>query len=293
MNTSPTPSNLNRSALRKRICAGCIAALLCGVSWSARANLIAYDGFNYPLGQTVIGQGTNAGWPSSGQKYTTSSGANGNSTLEASSMSPTYGLLTSGNQLDVNGSAAAGGSAGVYRGLGLTYSTANNIYWFSVLMHLDSGGGSAYAGVSLFNDTTSEQEQLFFGQRNTATTWGLEQHAGHGANSSVSAIGSSAALLVVELNGNTDTASLFVDPTSLGGDAPNTPSATITFTDFSFNTFRIQAGDEDLDVDEMRFGTSYADVTPVPEPGVAWLAVPGLFSILLVTRRQKRACAAQ
>ena len=210
-------------------------------------------------------------------------------------MLPYYGLIASGNQLHTSGSTTPGNNAGVYRNLGLSYSTAGNVYWFSVLLQIDTGVGNSYAGVSLFS---SSAEQFFYGQRNVSSFWGMEQHAGSGANSSVSALGSANGFLVVELDGTSGdashrTAKLFVNPTSLGGAAPAMPSATLTFTDFSFNRFRAQSGKEDLDVDELRFGTSYADVTPIPEPGMACWALLGLLFALFAGRQRKQSRAAQ
>ena len=236
---------------------------------SAKATLLAYEGFDYTAGQSVVGQGTNAGWPTAGDPYTISAGNSANASIEAPDTSVGNGLLTSGNQLDINGSAP-GGNEGVYRDLGATYSTAGNIYWFSALMQVDSNVGASYAGVSLFTNTA---EDFFFGQRNRTPFWGIEQHAGSTANSIVSAANSTSAFLVVQLNGITHTASLYVNPNLSTGGIPATASTSLTFTDFAFNRLRIEAGVETLDVDEIRFGTTYGDVTPTasaamqaPEP---------------------------
>ena len=243
--------------------------LLLAASSPAKATLLAYDGFNYAAGQTVVGQGTNSGWPTANDPYTISAGNSANASIEASDMNTGNGLVTSGNQLDINGSAP-GGNEGVYRNLGATYNTAGNVYWFSALMQVDSNVGASYAGVSLFNNTT---EDFFFGQRNRTPFWGIEQHAASTANSTVSAANSTTAFLVVQLNGITHTASLYMNPNLSMGGIPATASTSLTFTDFSFDRFRVEAGVETLDVDEIRFGTTYADVTPTttavmqaPEP---------------------------
>ena len=195
-------------------------------------------------------------------------------------------LSVSGNQLHLDGSSTPGLSAGVYRNLSTTYNTAGNIYWFSELLQVDNGAGASYAGISVFSTAA---EQFFFGQRNASSTWGMEQHAGSGASSGVSALNSANGLLVLELNGNTHTASLFVNPLSLGGSAPATPNATLTFTDFLFNRIRAQAGNENLDVDELRFGSTYADVTPlatpVPEPAAL---LPAMFLGLIPVYMARR-----
>jgi hypothetical protein len=280
------PTHPTRKLLRKRI--GCFLVLLCGISGSAHATLFAYDGFNYTLSQTVVGQGADAGWSSPGQTYTQSQGDSADALSEMSAMVPYQDLMTSGNQLQLNGTTAPGNNEGVYRNLGSTYNTAGNIFWFSVLLQVDSGAGTSYAGISLFSSTS---EQYFFGQPNVSTTWGMEQHAGAGASSTVSLLNSATGFLVVELDGINQTASLFVNPTSLGAGAPATPDATFAFSDFSFDRIRLQAGNENLNVDELRFGSSYADVTPAPEPGVVMLAALGVLIFMLVQRGWKRQVA--
>jgi len=78
---------------------------------------------------------------------------------------------------------------------------------------------------------------------------------------------------------------------SLGGTAPAMPNATMTFTDSSFNRFRAQARDENLDTDELRFGIAYADLAPVPEPAAALPGALLLLTAALVERRRKRSHA--
>ncbi|MCX6935777.1 MAG: hypothetical protein NTZ01_06275, partial [Verrucomicrobia bacterium] len=121
---------------------------LCCFCQSATASdaPLAYDGFNYTLNQTLLGQGTDAGWASSGQTYTISAGDGTGAHSEVSDMTPYLNLETSGNQLNLLGASAPGGASGVYRNLGTTYNTANNDYWFSALLQLDTTAGNSYAG---------------------------------------------------------------------------------------------------------------------------------------------------
>ena len=273
---------LNRGALG-RVPISILLVLTCGFCWSTYAALIAYDGFNYPMGQTVVGQNGGTGWSGG---YAQNVGNSAAAYSEVSDIASSFpNLSSSGNQLHLNGTSAPGGSEGVYRNLASSYSTAGNVYWISVLLQIDNGVSASYAGVSLFSGTT---EDFFFGQRNGSSTWGFEQHAGADASSSVSAASSADGLLVVELDGNTHMASLFINPTSLGGSAPNTADRTLTFTDFTFNRIRAQAGNENLDVDELRFGTTYADVTPVPEGATVLPAVLVLVIAVIVERRWKQ-----
>ena len=250
--------------------------LLCGVYRPAVGSLIGYEGFNYTTNQTIYGQGVDANWPAAGQTYTIYQGNSASGIAEAADMTPYLGLVTSGNQAHLFGTTAPGGTETVFRNFGASYSTANNIYWFSVLLRVDAGAGSHYAGVSLFSDST---ENLFFGQRSGSTFWGMERSGSGGSstNTSVSLAGRVVGFLVVQIDGTTGDAThriarLYVNPTLLGGAAPATPTATLTIADFSFNRFRAAANGEDLDVDEIRLGTTYADVATIATPTISGLA---------------------
>jgi len=73
------------------------------------------------------------------------------------------------------------------------------------------------------------------------------------------------ALLVVQIDFDftADTVSLFVNPSELAGDAPATPSAQLT-ADVRFRNLSYYAGNDFMSssIDEIRFGQSFAVVTP-------------------------------
>ena len=233
---------------------------------TARAALLAEDTFNYATNNSVVGQGSDSNWPATGKKWT------GSTTAIMETGDLTYSnLAVSGDSVEVQGNGL-----GVFRTLGVTNNTAGQILWLSALMQVDQSVGNSYAGVSLFQGGVAEK--FFFGQRISATKWGMEIHAGPGISSSVTTVSNETGFLVVKLDGTTGVASLYVNPVTLGGSAPITANATMTFTNFSFDTFRIQSGGtEKLDVDELRLGTTYASVTPlaIPEPTTALLLALG------------------
>jgi len=88
-----------------------------------------------------------------------------------------------------------------------------------------------------------------------------------------------------------DITSLYINPTSFGGSAP-TPTLTLTnsVSDAAaisaFYLFQSNSGTPFLQFDELRIGTTWADVTPlaVPEPGTWALLIGGLGVMLLVRR---------
>lgn len=241
-----------------RIGGSLLAALCCACP--AHAALIAYDSFSYPAASQISGQGTAAGWPTGGGKWT---GGTYQVTMETPGSDYNYhGLAHAGNVVDF-----VGGSAPIFRMLGTTFSTAGNIYFVSFVMDVDSNPAGSYAGLSLFNtNDATKQEQFFIGQDNLNKNWSVELSANSARGVSATPITTQhAVLLVVEFNGIANTASLFANPTSLGGSAPATPSATLDLTsqEFSFNQIRISAGTgQTMDVDEFRLGTTFADVTP-------------------------------
>ena len=184
------------------------------------------------------------------------------------------GLANSGNVVDIKGN-----NEGIYRLFGQSFNTAGNVYWFSVVMDVDSNPAAAYAGLSLFSSTDpTKKEKLFIGQDSYNTHWSMELSANTTRVASTTLIQpQTSALLVFEIDGINQRANLYVNPTSLGGGAPVTPSATLDLTghEFSFDQIRIQSGGTQvMDADEVRFGTTYADVTPTDIPEArSWLTL--------------------
>ncbi|MFA6563838.1 MAG: Calx-beta domain-containing protein [Verrucomicrobiia bacterium] len=88
-------------------------------------------------------------------------------------------------------------------------------------------------------------------------------------------------LLVLRMRfGTTDTFDLFVNPSSLGGDAPASPNATKTTTGAADIFFRALAfsGNNALNsmaLDEIRFGDTYAAVTPPNAAGTVQFSASG------------------
>ncbi len=238
---------------------------------TAQATLLAQDEFSYAVGSQIVGQGSNSDWPTAGKNWT------GATTAIMETGDLTYSNLSiSGDSVEVQGN-----NQGIFRALGVTNSTAGQVLWLSALMQVDQSVGNSYAGVSLF--LGGGTEKFFFGQRYVDTKWGIERFGLGGVDSTVTTVSNATGFLVVKLDGIAGMISLYVNPSTMGGSAPVTASASMSFTNFSFDTFRIQSGGtEKLDVDELRLGTTYASVTPViPEPatvlllafggGLAWL----------------------
>lgn len=93
-------------------------------------------------------------------------------------------------------------------------------------------------------------------------------------------------LMVLKFDFDQDVVSLYVNPSSLGGPAPVSADATLALdATFGFRSVAWYAGRDPGfgSLDELRIGTTYASVTPIPEPAALGLLAPA--AMLLVRRR--------
>jgi hypothetical protein len=85
-----------------------------------------------------------------------------------------------------------------------------------------------------------------------------------------------------------NTVSVWLNPTALGGAAP-AATLTVNYSSPNFNRVLFGQSGTDSRVDEMRIGTSYASVTPIPEPGTyALLAGFGVLAFVVIRRRFRK-----
>ena len=261
-----------------------LAALCCNAPQS-RAAATVYEGFDYPAGANALaskngGIGWNNPWDT------------GLSDIVAGGFNYTDGL---GNQLVTVGNRAAAdqNSAGNLRFLSNTFSSGT-VYLSFLLQCTNSASNFNYAGLSLYSGVA---EEIFFGDINAPPngTLGIER-LGFENGFLIGTDASLLNLIVVRIDFNAGTTagnekvSIFVDP-SLDAE----PATAFRFTDvadFSFDRIRIQSGRtsgaDPLEIgqfDEIRVGSTYADVTPhtVPEPGACGLAA--LAGLMLWGRR--------
>jgi hypothetical protein len=235
------------------------------------AALTAYEPFDYVAGSLTGqsgGTGWNAGWTVSGTGGTVSSPGlsyvDGNST----------GLAVAGNKADW-----VSNNNGNFRLPTSTPDANGTTLYLSFLAQLTTSTG--YAGLSLFQGVT---ENLFLGAPNTRTFWGIDPKAG-GSGVAVSTTPTTTlSLLVYRIDfAATTTISLYVNPTL--GIEPATPAITATRPSFTWDTIRIQSGNGSVGaIDEIRIGTDYGSVAPIPEPS-AIAAIFGGLGILLMRRR--------
>lgn len=257
-------------------------AVIGGIACSpviGHADTLVSESFNYSVGG-LVGQNGGTGW--GGSWTAIDAGASGG----VQSGSLTYGdLVTSGNQAYVTTTA---GTSGFSRALGSTFSdaTTNTIY-LSFAFNWNSG--TRFLGLQLLNGGTSAIEfNKFAGQSN----FGIQS----GTGSTAITTGTTNFVVVkIEFNASgNDTVSLYTNPSLTGGE-PMTASSTRSFASLSFNTIRLATGYDNgsqttaaAAFDEIRIGTTYADVvSAIPEPS-SFAALAGIAALGFVAVGRRR-----
>lgn len=247
-------------------------ALSGAMASSAFGTVIASDSFSYSAGAAA------------GQSGGTGFGANAyTGTANITSPGLTFsGLQSSGNKVSTT-STSGSPNQGIFRILSASQGgVANSSIFISVLASSDATLPN-YAGLSLFNGGT---EELFIGKVSSTNNWGVAQSTIAG-NSGIAAT-TTPAFLVAQIaygaNPATPTVNLWVNPTP--GGTLGTPNQTATADAIVFDRIRIQSGDQPFNFDEVRIGTTYPDVSPVPEPAAAGFL--GCLALGMLRRRHRR-----
>jgi len=242
-----------------------------------------------PFAYTVAGEldGNNGGTGGGGNAWGSYLGtANPQDYVIASgSLSdPTHTLLTSGNM--VSTIAPGAGFDGRYFGyLPGQGNTGSNLF-YSILIQPSNLGittnvanaGDGAFGLQLFGG--GGQNGVFVGVSGNNANWALGEGSITSA-STVPAVSNVTAFLAVEVEygASTDTELLYVNPTP-GAAQPGTPSATLVYNIGNQNGLGIATyNGAEANFDEIRGGTTWAYVTPVPEPSAFVLAAFGIASL--------------
>lgn len=281
--------------------AALIAVAMLAFTAAARAQLLAYEGFNYPAGTKLNGQGTGFGWAGAWQTspvYVTNGNDNAvtNGSMKPGGLAFSGGrLVTKGNdvrsfrQFDTSpGSAAA--LAGVVNTNG-QIGVSNKTVWIGFMAALSpgtntptgNGGFHVFDGlgdlVAFPDGDKSHHEILFLGDRNNPTTglyWCLEvTSGGSGSADSTVLVSTNQHFLVYKidfLGARNGRVTLYIDPVpgttpSNAAFAANIVSSTTVQTNFQFNYLEVGSANgspviERLDLDEFRMGITFADIAP-------------------------------
>ena len=264
--------------MKHTVLSSTIAALL--LTTVAHAASIATEQFIYPAGG-IAGQNGGSGFASSWR---------GGGTVDA--VGQTYpGLPTNGG-----GFVSNGGNGANFRDLGSTYGADGTTIFVSLLISAQPGFTTTnpdYAGFSLFDGgDLKANERFYLGQTFRQGVYGFVRE-GDSDNFSSGPVSTASTFLVAEINflPGADKVSLYINPTT-GLAAPNGTPTTASVTSFNFDRLRIQTGFNTaaFKFDEIRIGTTYADVSPVPEPTSMLLL--GISGTALLARRRGRAISA-
>jgi hypothetical protein len=322
--------------MRKFLIAGTVAlGSLAMMAPLARAALLASESFDDDTTGTLQGQTGGTGWntqttlfsvdaPVGWQNQNLNTDVPGYDvvapgtalTYSGLNSGPDYAIggdvyQTTGRMLDVS-SGGTFGSNGYLNSGGLIGESGTTLY-MSVLMREDgTPGANGGMHVSLFtapgnaawydSNGTNLASELQIGDFGSGV-WSMDiDGSGTPISSDVSVVQGQTYLMVVKLQfnggGGVDVASLYVDPSSLGGADPGSPSASGDGT-FDVDSFAYYGGNDynNSSIDEIRFGSTWADVTPsgaivgaVPLPAAAWsglgmLGCLGLAAFGLLRRR--------
>jgi hypothetical protein len=266
----------------------------------ARAQLVGYEGFDYSTGSGLNGLNGGLGW--SANPAGTWSTASPSFAIDSGSLvppTPASSLETTGNRLTLSRTVPFTTAARTF-GTDLRTLSGTSEVWISfVITRTAAATSGSYGGLVIGNEAGSDNTsgRLFIGDSGAASpaadSWSLERAGGGTLAVSNHLIDNMpTALLVarIEFRSGPDPVQLYVNQPP-GGGTPESVSAFLGNLDINPSNGAVTdfgiwyGGDGGYQIDEIRIGHSYADVTPVPEPGLVIVTLGGM---LLGIRRFRR-----
>jgi hypothetical protein len=255
-----------------------LAVLTLGGS-QAQAGLLASENFNYAAGSTLLGQNGGSGFSGAWVAGGFNSGISSNYLVNGASV-PYDGLATGGGSVSTS---ATNVIAGITRALSTQLGAAGTTDYVSVVLRPDgalSGGTlNNYFGLYL---ASSLGNDVFFGKTGGGSVGDYVVESRGGAlqhDSGVAAVTGQSVLLVLRADFTSgiviDKFTLYVNPT-VGGAEPATGTVKQD-TDIGNVTGLTIYSTGAFSIDEIRVGTTFADVVPaaVPEPSSLAMVVLG------------------
>lgn len=256
-----------------------IAALV-ATSSQSQAQLLTYEGFDYSEG-SVADRSGGTGWTGAWTAVGTAP-----ATVQTTSLS--YSTLeTAGNKVYLSPTSNTSGASRTFANL-----DSGTVY-MSFLGNLDEG--IRFFGFRLFD---GETERAFVGKRQGLSVWELTSPGASLGPTTTAVTLDTTFFFVLRIDfnasGSNERLRLYMNPT-VGATEPGTASADIiSASSFQINKLDLAAGFTSGTnttargwFDEIRIGTTYADVTPVPEPTTGVLIGAGI-ALLAILRRLKR-----
>ena len=250
---------------------------------NARATLLFSDGFNYTSGNDL-------GYNSTTPPWTATASATANMSIGSANLTDSPLQNLGGNDLVLTSGAAAGAPA--YASIGGAQNSGSIYYSFLIdctsiptaSTYLTGLTPSTHLGL---NGSGTDALDLYAKSSGTGYVLGVRTVTSSSYSTTVLAANTTYfAVLEYTFGG---TAQLFVNPTP-GGAQPGTASASSTpatyVTDISAVAFKAQTSTAigNYLFDNVMVGTTWADVTPAPEPTTLALSGLGILGLSLLRR---------
>jgi hypothetical protein len=245
----PTPVSLS-------LLVSCVL-VMAGVTAPAHGDLLVYEGFDYPAGD-LVGQSGGTGWA---EAWHGVEGAHAHGAVVADSLNVSPAISTSGGHMQTSD-----GDSAVMRGFTNPLFKANGVTWISFLARNDSGQTDStysflkFAAAGGGDDGSIRITKDFFGKSWQVVMGSQNQDLGAAADSTTVLF-----VLRIEATGKPggDSVQVFVNPPIAS--APATPTAQLTGVTLKpLDQAVIQSGSgvKTFSYDEIRIGTTFADVVP-------------------------------
>lgn len=245
----------------------------------ARADLLAYEGFDYAVGSELFASNGGSGWGGAWADY-----------------GPASVILVGDGSLPYSGVPASGNHAfAVSQGTQFKASlrtlqapilvTTHDTVWVSFLVAKTEGPADSVGMLDLYNGNRHllgiGDVQFDPGQPGN---WGLDA-AGIREVSGVLA-DDTVRLLVTQIDLGNRQAHLWIDPAINGGVPPllDTAHVSIDFRGTGFDNIELWLEGGGYRFDELRIATTFASVVAVPEPS-SWLLMAAVIGFAMATSR--------
>jgi len=248
---------------------------LCGLN----AALLVYEGFNYTVPGTLTGQSGGTGFTAAW----TGGGSGSTFNLSGTGLSSGSLQVTGGSILDNSGSTFSNARAYDVGG----FQDNGDSLWFSTLVNIPTGSWTSPQKVFFLSNALDDSGIGF--QINAGGTL-VGKISGTTSTGSATLAQNTTHLIVGRIDftsASAQTITYWVNPTlgstPLDGAANFTLSASVSSANHrSGNIFVGSFSNTQGAFDEIRLGTSFSDVAPIPEPGTYALLGTGLALLALL-----------